>query len=120
MGLLRNKDKRNKKAGEGAPSDAGGRLHKHGGSYESKDVDYTDSALTGPAYSDPYSPTGTDNSSTFSGETGRETNRSTRRRDDNKGPWFTSRQIRLFKKPPPAEQAAYSGPPRYDWVDIVS
>jgi hypothetical protein len=35
------------------------------------------------------------------------------------GPWFTSRQIRLFKKPPPAELAAYSGPPRYDWVDIV-
>ena len=37
-----------------------------------------------------------------------------------KGPWFTSRSIKLFKKPPPADQAAYSGPPRYDWVDIVS
>lgn len=38
----------------------------------------------------------------------------------SKGPWFTSRQIHLFKKPPPAEEAAYSGPPLYDWVDIVS
>jgi hypothetical protein len=42
------------------------------------------------------------------------------RNTQHAGPWFTSRQIRLFKKPPPAEQAAYSGPPRYDWVDIVS
>lgn len=37
---------------------------------------------------------------------------------NGKGPWFTSRSIKLFKKAPPANQSAYSGPPRFDWVDI--
>lgn len=123
MGLLRKKDKRNKHSREQglAPSDTdtAGRFHQNTTSYESKEVDRADSALS-PAYSDPYSPTGTDNSS-MSGDSktiGQEASRRNRRRDDSKGPWFTSRQIRLFRKPPPAEQAAYSGPPRYDWVDI--
>jgi len=39
---------------------------------------------------------------------------------NNKTPWFMTRSTKLFKKPPRPEEAAYSGPPRYDWVDIVS
>jgi hypothetical protein len=32
----------------------------------------------------------------------------------------TSRSRRELTKPPPAREAAFSGPPRYDWIDIVS
>lgn len=60
---------------------------------------------------EPYTPEGTVNT---------ENNGPVYRESGKGGPWFTSRQIHLFKKPPPAEEAAYSGPPRYDWVDIVS
>lgn len=115
MGMLRKKDKRNKHSGEQSKSSSG--RHRNSAKGNEKD------SLTGPIYSDPYSPSVTDNSSLLSGDsktTGRDTKRSSRGRDDSKGPWFTSRQIRLFRKPPPAEQAAYAGPPRYDWVDIVS
>lgn len=88
--------------------------------YGRKEMDNRASDLQGPAYSDPYSPTGTDHSSISAGSrsTGDEGHARSRGRGDSKGPWFTSRQIKLFRKPPPAEQAAYAGPPRYDWVDI--
>ena len=113
---MRKKEKRSK--GDASQS----RLQAYT-SYDSKEVGHYDSGLSGPAYSDPYSPTTTDNTSTMSADsktTGQGGQRQGRGRDGSKGPWFSSRQYKLFKKPPPAEQAAYSGPPRYDWVDIVS
>lgn len=119
MGLLRKKDKRSKSSrGDGlAASETGplGKLHQNTTSYSSKEVENADSGLSGPAYSDPYSPTATDQSS-MSAATGEET--PSRSRTGTKGPWFSSRSVKLFRKPPPAEQAAYAGPPRYDWVDI--
>jgi hypothetical protein len=32
----------------------------------------------------------------------------------------TTRSRRELTKPPPAREAAFGGPPRYDWIDIVS
>lgn len=129
MGLLRKKEKRRKGTREERKLEdeleIQGKLQRNAGttSYESREMDKVDSGSSGPAYSDPYSPSGiTDNSSNVSGDsktTGADVpTPKTRARDSSKGPWFTSRQIRLFRKPPPAEQAAYAGPPRYDWVDI--
>lgn len=73
--------------------------------------------------SEPYSPTATEYSGS-GGEDGdsytREVTEEPRDSSKGRGPWFTSRSTKLFKKPPPAQQAAYTGPPRFDWVDIVS
>ena len=70
MGLLRKKDKKSKgkdtRESEHLTIDdrnTEGKLHENTTNYESKEMDNVDSA-----YSDPYSPTGTENSSTFSGD----------------------------------------------------
>lgn len=72
--------------------------------------------------SEPYSPTATEYSNVSSNGDShtREVTDEPRTSSKGRGPWFTSRSTKLFKKPPPAQQAAYTGPPRYDWVDIVS
>ena len=73
--------------------------------------------------SEPYSPTATEysngssNGESYTREVTDEPRASSTK---GRGPWFTSRSTKLFKNPPPAQQAAYTGPPRYDWVDIVS
>lgn len=130
MGLLRKKkDKRNKSNGKGEesltkedPMQTGSERNTAAANMSTDEVGKMDSGFSEPSYSEPYSPSAiTANSSSFSGEskTFEETEKPMRGKD-GKGPWFTSRQIRLFRKPPPAEEAAYAGPPRYDWVDIVS
>ncbi|CAB9498010.1 expressed unknown protein [Seminavis robusta] len=70
-----------------------------------------------PRLADPYASLMVEDSSMVTASTKSTGAMHTKRKDRN-SPWFTSRQIRLFRKPPPAEQAAYTGPPRYDWVDI--
>ena len=50
----------------------------------------------------------------------KETTEAPRASTKGKGPWFTSRSTKLFKNAPPAQQAAFTGPPRFDWVDVVS
>lgn len=38
----------------------------------------------------------------------------------NKGPKIPQRELFLLERPPTAKEAAFGGPPRYDWIDIVS
>ena len=33
---------------------------------------------------------------------------------------YAKREMVPLEKPPPAAEAAFAGPPRYDWIDIVS
>lgn len=35
-------------------------------------------------------------------------------------PLVAQRTRKVLSKPPPASEAAFGGPPRYDWIDIVS
>ena len=113
MGLLRKKDKSAMSYRE-EPSLERGLDQRNSAPPMMGRKENVDNSDSGPIYDD-------DQSSANSKTTGASpTPRANNRKDTSKGSWFTSRQVRLFNKPPPAEQAAYSGPPRYDWVDIVS
>jgi len=142
MGLLRKKDKRNKSNRTEEHDDttrlskqnvqdatAPPQLHHRNSppDYDARKIEDVDSGGAYNKQNDPYSPSGGTSASSavsmsMSGESATKSTfeKQPTSNKDGRGPWFTSRQIRLFRKPPPAEQAAYTGPPRYDWVDIVS